>query len=229
MSRLSPQHHVKDKHPKLTFHTCAFSTTCVLVSVHFQRIGKSMQDTYHQCVKEVFQIGRGKLDLHNVILTSNRGYWEKEIFFQNVLNVRSNIVKTMKRVGKNICCVFLSFFTFLLFLCCWLLFCFFLPFGCCVTCITHNFFHLFFFVILLVTISWIGSLWHSTTQVINFSPKPLRISPKKDIVMCSTSKQGGREKATRKKFSMLSHIAAVPGRPLLFLFRPSTLTSIGTW
>ena len=158
MSGLSPQHHVKDNRRGLTLHTCAFSATCVPVSVHFQRIGESVQDTYRRCVKEVFGIGRGGLDLHNVILASNRGYWEKQLLFQDMLDAGSNIVGTMKRVRKKICCVFLSFFLLsffllffflhffallivvLFFLAIWLLHCsyhsqFFYPFFfCCVAC-----------------------------------------------------------------------------------------------
>ena len=46
MQGLSPQHHTKDNRRGLTLHTCVYSATCVPISVHFQRWGESVQDTY---------------------------------------------------------------------------------------------------------------------------------------------------------------------------------------
>ena len=42
MDGLSQQHHVKDNRKGLTLHTCAFSATCVPVSVSFQQTGESV-------------------------------------------------------------------------------------------------------------------------------------------------------------------------------------------
>ena len=98
-SGLSPQHHVKDNRKGLTLHTCAFSATCVPVTVHFQRIGESVQDTYRRTIQEIFGNATGEVNLENVTMASDRGYWEKTLLFDDILNSGANVVGTVKRVS----------------------------------------------------------------------------------------------------------------------------------
>lgn len=114
MGGLSQQHHVKDNRKGLTLHTCAFSATCVPVSVCFQRFGESVQDTYVRSMKELFGTGIGGLPmLDGVTLASDRGYWEKGILF-NMIDAGANIVGTVKRV-RFVVMLFLSLSSFVLF------------------------------------------------------------------------------------------------------------------
>ena len=95
LSGLSPQHHVKDNRKGLTLHTCAYSATCVPVTVHFQRMGEGVQDTYRRTIREIF----GDMSLENVTMASDRGYWEKSLLFDDVLGSGANVVGTVKRVS----------------------------------------------------------------------------------------------------------------------------------
>ena len=127
MEGLSPQHHVKDNRCGLTLHTCAYPATCVLVAVNFQCIGEGVEDTYVWTVWDIFGIGpNGHINLRNVTLASDRGYWEKSLLFSDFLEGGANVVGTVKRVSFFVECknllsssfVLLVFFLVVVVICC---------------------------------------------------------------------------------------------------------------
>ena len=69
------------------------------VTVHFQRIGESVQDTYRQTIQEIIGNATGEVNLENVTIASNRSYWEKTLLFDDILNSGANVVGTVKRVN----------------------------------------------------------------------------------------------------------------------------------
>ena len=100
MQGLSPQHHQKDNRRGLTLHTCAFSAACIPLTVSFQRTGESVQDTYFRAMKDIFGVGAGGLlNLRGIILASDRGYWERDILFGQMLESGADIIGTVKRVS----------------------------------------------------------------------------------------------------------------------------------
>ena len=110
MNGLSQQHHVKENKKGLTLHTCAFSATCVPVAVSFQRFGESVQDTYTRTMRDLFGAGQGGVvKLPGVTLASDRGYWEKGLLFQEMMEGGAEIIGTVKRVSFVDCCFFLSY------------------------------------------------------------------------------------------------------------------------
>ena len=113
MQGLSPQVHQKDNRRGLTLHTCAYSATCVPVTVSFQRSGESVQDTYYRSMQDVFGTGSGGLPcLRGVTLASDRGYWEKTILFGQMLEAGADVIGTVKRVSFFLSCILVvSFFS----------------------------------------------------------------------------------------------------------------------
>ena len=51
MNNLKSTHHIRDNRKGFTLHTAAFSATCVLVAIMYQRDEKSVQDMYLQILK----------------------------------------------------------------------------------------------------------------------------------------------------------------------------------
>ena len=72
----------------------------------FQRFGESVQDTYIQTMKDLFGSGAGRFPkLLGVTLASDRGYWEKGLLFDQMMEGGADIIGTVKRVRMVGCCV----------------------------------------------------------------------------------------------------------------------------
>ena len=184
MSGLSQQHHVKANKKGLTLHTCAFSATCVPVAVSFQRFGESVQDTYTRTMKDLFGSGAGGLPrLLGVTLASDRGYWEKGLLFDQMMEGGADIIGTVKRVRMVGCCVICRRRNFFLVVLC-IFFC------CCVRS---------FVVVVSLLHSPIGSRSHTGIKKMILSHKHQRISPRMATEIPFIFKQRGKERNKKRR------------------------------
>ena len=191
MQGLSRQHHQKDARKGLTLHTCAYSATCVPLTVSFQRMGESVQDTYYRTMQEIFGAGTSGLpNLRGVVLASDRGYWERMILFGQMLEAGADIIGTVKRV--SFCCV-------VLFFCC--VFLFFLTYRS------------------PVFVRSAGSPSRSTIRTSQLSQELQETSRRKAIAMLTCTTPHGEEKNIKKSLAP-SPSEVAQGRRLPFLCRP---------